>query len=257
MTLRALQRDFRDALLNDAAASGARISKKTSPSGLSVYHHAYRAQLVECLRETFEKLHKWLGDDAFSSAARAHINGHPPHDWTLGAYGEGFDLTLARLYPDDPEVAEMAWLEWALSEAFSGPDAIALSADSVASVDWDNACLEFAPTVRMGKATTNVGAIWSALSAGSVPPAATSLPVTAGMLVWRQDYSPGFRTIDEGEWVALERMMSGTTFGELCFTYVEKLGVQDGVNRAGMLLGQWLHDGLVTGLSEQATRVRP
>lgn len=257
MTLGALQREFRDALLSDADVSGARVGAKTSTPGLSVYHYAYRAQLTACLRETFEKLYVWLGDVAFSEAAHAHIADRPPHGWTLGVYGEGFDLTLSRLYPDDPEVAEMASLEWALSMAFSGPDAIALSADSVAGVGWDNACLEFAPTVHIGRVTTNVGAIWSALSAGSVPPAATTLPETGGMLVWRDDYSPCFRTIDEHEWVAIKRMMSGTTFGELCLAYVEKWGIQHGVDRAGILLGQWLHDGLLTGLSDKASRVQP
>ena len=256
MTLRALQRDFRHALLSNTEVAGAGREKIPS-RGLAVYHYAYRTQLIECLRESFEKLYAWLGDDAFSTAALTHIADHPPHGWTLDAYGEGFDLTLSHLYPDDPEVAEMAWLEWALSTAFSGPDAIALSADTIVAVDWDIACIGFVPTVRMGKITTNVGAIWSALSAASDPPAVTILPEMAGILVWRHDYSPSFRTIDENEWVALKQMLSGTTFGELCVAQVEKWGAEEGVNRAGMLLGQWLLDGLVTSLSDKASLHQP
>ena len=257
MTLHSLQCAFRDALLGDAEGTGVRISEKTSSPGFSVYHYAFRAQLIECLRESFEKLHAWLGDEAFSMAARTHIAEHPPSGWTLDVYGEGFDLTLSRLYPDDPDVAEMASLEWALATVFSGVDAAALSADSIAAANWDNVCIEFAPTVHMIEVKTNVGAIWSALSAGSAPPAVTILPELAGLLVWRHDYSPSFRTIDHEEWVALKRTMSGATFGELCFSHVEKWGAQDGVNRAGMLLGQWLHDGLITGLSEKTPLHQP
>lgn len=242
MTLLAVQRDFRDALLGSA---------DDAAPGLAVYHYAYRAQLIECLRETFEKLHAWLGEDAFSQAALRHITDHPPHGWTLGAYGAGFDMTLSRLYPDDPEVAEMAWLEWSLSTAFSGRDAVPFVAECLPTVDWDRARLAFAPTVGLGKVRTNVGAIWSALSAGIIPPEANILPESAALLVWRHDYSPSFRTIDKDEALALTRMLAGATFGDLCALQIERLGSEEGVRRAGTLLGQWLHDGLITGVTDK------
>lgn len=257
MTLLALQRDFRNMLLGSFPDAGTQLGGMTLSPGLGVYHFAYRAQLIECLRESFEKLHAWLGEDAFTAAARFHIADHHPYGWTLGAYGEGFDLTLRHLYPDDPEAAEMAWLEWALAKAFSGADAIALSANTITVTDWDNACLVFAPTAQIGTVTTNVGAIWSALSAGTCPPAAMPLPEAAELLVWRHDYAPSFRTIDKDEGLALTHMMSGKTFGELCHAQVEQWGALEGVNRAGMLLGQWLHDGLITGLADKEVLRQP
>ena len=251
MTLLSLQRDFRKALLGEVDDAATCIGAETASAGVEVYHYAYRAQLIECLRETFEKLHAWLGEEAFATAALAHIADHPPHGWTLGAYGEGFDVTLSRLYPGDPEVAEMAWLEWSLSIAFSGRDATVIAADTLAKIDWDHARLAFAPTLQLGKTTTNVGAIWSALSTGDVPPAATTLPAPAALIVWKQDYSPSFRTIDEDEETALIQMLGGATFGDLCSLQIEHRGVEEGVSRAGMLLGQWLHDGLITGVSDK------
>jgi hypothetical protein len=85
-----------------------------------VYHYAYRAQLLECLRYTFERVWAWLGDSGFEDAARRHIEAHPPHSWTLSDYGNEFDRTLSGLYPDDREVAELAWLDWPLRRAFDG-----------------------------------------------------------------------------------------------------------------------------------------
>lgn len=252
MSLLATQRRFRAALTGDLEDAAHHFGDTNAAAGLAVYHNAYRVQLVDCLRETFEQLDAWLGSDDFALAALVHIAEHPPHGWTLGVYGEGFDATLARLYPNDPEVAELAWLEWALSIAFTGADGVPLTTNNLPSVDWDRARLDFVPTLQIAEATTNVGAIWSALSAGETPPAAETLPVPAALLVWRQDYVPGFRTIDQDERQALERMMSGAMFGELCLAEVEHWGDEEGVRRSGEYLGQWLHDGLVTGVRKSA-----
>ena len=252
MTLLAMQRSFRSALLGDLGDLATHFEDEAAAKGLAVYHNAYRVQLVDCLRETFERLDAWLGSEAFTLAALVHIAENPPHGWTLGVYGEGFDATLARLYPDDPEVAELAWLEWALSKAFAGADASPLAATDLPAIEWDDARLDFVPTIEIGKASTNAGAIWSALSAGEMPPAAERLLAPAALLIWRQDFTPSFRTIDEGEHQALARMLSGATFGELCLEQVSRWGEDEGVNRAGKLLGQWLHDGLVTGVRDSA-----
>ena len=79
MTLLSIQRGFRAALLGDADDVVARFGDERAAQGLAVYHNAYRVQLVDCLRETFEQLEVWLGDNAFSDAALVHIADNPPH----------------------------------------------------------------------------------------------------------------------------------------------------------------------------------
>jgi hypothetical protein len=242
MTLAAMQRDFR-ALLVDAPND---MQRRVAPgSGLGVYHNAYRVQLADCLRETFEKVFLWLGEDAFLVAARTHIERTPPHGWTLGIYGAGFERTLEVLYPDDPEVAELAWLDWTLCRAFDGFDAVPMSPDSLRELDWDQTQLELAPTLQLCNARTNAGAIWSALSAGNTPPAAAALPTPGAMLVWRQGLTPCFRTIETIERDALAMLLAGETFGAVCTMLVERLGQDAGIQQAGAMLGQWLHDGLI------------
>ena len=110
MSLAELQRDFIDRLLAEPGAAPAQVAARVA-EGFSVYHYAYRSQLVACLKDSYERLWAWLGDDAFEAAARQHIARHPPHSWTLGDYGAGFAQTLAVLYPDDPEVAELGALD--------------------------------------------------------------------------------------------------------------------------------------------------
>ena len=148
---------------------------------LGVYHHAYRAQLLGCLRDTFEKSWSWLGDEAFEAAALAHIEAHPPSSWTLNLYGEDFDRTLAERHPQDPELAELAWLEWSLRRAFDGPDAGVPNPEELAEIDWDNAILHLVPTLKLRHVVSNCAAIWTALSEDRPPPPALTLPAPLAM----------------------------------------------------------------------------
>lgn len=246
MNLAALQRDFRAWLVESDSAAAARIGDRDR-AGLTVYQNNYRSQLVACLEEGFERVHAWLGDGAFLAAAVAHIDATPPSHWTLDAYPAGFVATLVTLYPDDAEVAELAWLDQALTTAFAGPDADPLAPDILATIDWDNVVLQLAPTLAIGEATTNAAAIWSALSAGDTPPPAHMLDEPAALLVWRHDYIPCFRTIDLCEHRMLDRVREGRTFGALCASLTDELGAERSMATAGAVLGQWLRDGLIVG----------
>jgi hypothetical protein len=98
VTLLALQRSMREHLIRGTDEIRTQIHGDPSPR-LAVYHHAYRAQLVDCLRDTFERVWAWLGDAGFEAAARGYIGSHPPHSWTLSDYGDEFDRALSELYP--------------------------------------------------------------------------------------------------------------------------------------------------------------
>ncbi|WP_159982620.1 MULTISPECIES: DNA-binding domain-containing protein [unclassified Novosphingobium] len=246
MNLAALQRDFRGWLVEGSDDAASRIGAAARP-GLAVYQNNYRTQLVACLAETYGHTHAWLGDDAFLAAAITHIDASPPHAWTLDAYPEGFAVTLAGLYPDDGEVAELAALEWALSRAFTAPDAAPMTPGDLAAVDWDTAIIRFTPSLDIIPAATNAAAIWSALAAGETPSTAERLPEPAALVVWRQDFAPSFRTIDAVEEQAIIRCAARQDFTALCGSLIETLGESAGIDRAAALLGQWIGDGLIVG----------
>lgn len=238
MSLQALQADFCAYLLDRPNGIGAEIA-----GDIAVYHHAYRAQLLNSLRDTFEKTWAWLGDDAFDEAARAHIAAHPPKSWTMNDYGAGFDATLASLHPEDAEIAELAWLEWTLRRAFDGPDADPVDQTRLAAIDWDNAMLHFVPTLRLGTVTSNCAALWSSLSENTAPPPAERLPAPAAIRVWRQGLSVRFRTIDPAEEQALRLALEGLEFAEIC-ARAEK------PDEMGRILGSWLQDGLIAEITD-------
>jgi len=247
MSLLTLQRAFR-AYLVDEPGHILHFLGPDGTAGLGVYHNAYRAQLVATLRDSFERTWAWLGDDRFDEAARAHSTLTPPSSWTLGDYGRGFSATLGALYPDDPEIAELAALDWALRRAFDGPDAAPVAAERLSEVDWDKAVIRLVPGVQLLSATTNAAAIWSAIAAGETPPAAEALAEPATIRVWRQEFAPKFATICGAERDAIEAALLGVTFAELCAALAIGEGVAQATETAGWILSEWLRDGLIVAL---------
>jgi len=251
MSLLALQRDMRAWLVGEDGRAAARLGEGGAP-GLRVYLNNYRGQLVACLADSFPNSRSWIGDQAFDRAVALHVDRVPPSSWTLDAYPRDFPATLALLYPDDPEVAELAWIEFALGEAFVAPDARALSIADLTDVDWDAAVLAFTPTLDLGMLSSNAPAIWSALSEGATPPAAELLTEAGAILVWRRDHVSRFRAIDQVEHQALSWARSGMPFAKLCDHMVAAWGEGDGIARAGAMLGGWIADGLIVGVGHSA-----
>ncbi len=247
MSLLAMQRDFRDWLRHEGAAAAGHLVGEAQP-GLLVYQNNYRAQLMDCLAGACEQVRAWIGDEAFFAAAATHVDRTPPGAWTLDAYPAGFPATLAEVCTDSPEVAELAWLEVALAEVFVGPDSPSMSPAALADISWDRAVLLLAPTARTRCLTTNAASIWSALTAGGEPPAAATLAVPSPLLIWRSGFTSCFRTMDADEAAALAAAAAGETYEMICARLVARHGEEGGVDRAGKLLGQWLRDGLVTGI---------
>ena len=244
MSLLALQRNFQDWLTNESTDASARFGVQAR-AGLAVYLNNYRAQLMTCLAESFPAVRSWLGDPQFNATAATHIDRAPPHAWTLDAYASGFPETLDVLHPGQPHVGELARLELALAAAFVGPDAAAVDTTALGDVDWDGAIIVLAPTFVMLPVTTNVCAIWSAISAQEPVPMPQSLPEGSRIAVWRKQLTPSFRAVTSEEAVALGQARDGRCFGDICASLVQRMGEGPGIDAAGAMLAQWLAEGSI------------
>ncbi|MDE2041610.1 MAG: putative DNA-binding domain-containing protein [Alphaproteobacteria bacterium] len=243
MSLSALQRAMGDFLV-DATANDFATQMHNAP-GLHVYRNNYRSTLLACIRDTYEKCWAWMGDDAFDMAAHTHIDAKPPTSWTLDAYGHDFPDTLRALYPEDPEIADMAWLEWAMRRAFDGADATPVDVAQLDGVNWEQVCFTMIPTLKLGDVTTNAAALWSALDAEETPPRVETFPAPVTLCVWRQDLSPCFRTLKTTDAQILRMAHGGASFGSICDLLARQNGVTEAANLAGAALGQWLSDGFI------------
>jgi hypothetical protein len=247
MNLAQWQQAFRTWLVSASDPSAALLGNKAA--GLAVYQNNYRAQLVGCLEQVFPNLRRWVGEEAFLAACVTHIDTHPPHAWTLDAYPEGFHQTLSELFPNNPDVHELAWIESSLNEAFVAADATPLSLDALASVDWDTTSLQLTPSLRCCVLTTNAEAIWSALWQETPTPEAVMLAETAGLLVWRRQFTSRLRQVDALELQALVHLQGDGSFAGLCEFLVARLGEEEGVGRAGAWLAGWIGSELIVGLA--------
>jgi Putative DNA-binding domain len=253
MNLLDMQRTLREWLTAESEAAAAHLGEAAAP-GLAVHLNTYRGQLLSCLSETFGTVRAWLGDTAFEAAAATHIDRIPPSSWTLDDYARDFPQTLANLYPQDPEVVELASLERTLAEVFTAQDCTPVTPETVdqdewGKIDWERATLRLVPTLIQLPLTTNAAAIWSAIQADKKPPAAALLDAPTRLALWRRGFTPTFRTLDANEALALHQVSAGTSFGELCALQVERWGEAQGPQMAAAWLGQWLRDGLIVEIT--------
>jgi hypothetical protein len=248
MNLHAMQKDFRRWLTKADGPAAHRLAG-ADRRGLDVYQNNYRVQLVGCLETTYLHLRALIGDAAFRHAAVHHVTRHPPHAWTLDAYGAGFERTLRAIWPDNPAWHELAWLEWALATAFVVRDTAPLDPSRLTAVDWDRARLDFAPSLHLARLTTNAADIWSALQAGEPSPATTLLPAPMGVAVWRRGFVARLRVLDPPAYDALVLARAEHSFGAPCAMLVEHLGADEGVAQAGALLADWIGSELLVRVS--------
>lgn len=240
MSLATLQRAFQAHLIAGDGAVAAFVAPAMH-RGLPVYAFAYRATLRAALRDTFEKTQLWLGEDAFDAAADAYIDATPSHSWTLSTYGDRFAAHLAATMPNDPETGEIAWLDWALRSAFAAGAVETLEPSALADVAWETATLSLAPHLAFCMVETNVIEVWNGLP--DAPIAAARLDAPAGLIVWRNDMTPEFRSAEPLEIEALSLLARGQTFAAMCEAVAEKGGDADVIGR---YLARWLGDALVS-----------
>lgn len=245
MSLLALQRDFRDWLVTGEDSAAAALG---GGPGTAVYQNNYRTALVSSLAETFQRLVLWLGEEDFEMAAARYIDARPPSSWTLDAYGEDFTDFVATLWPDDPEVAEIALIDWTVGQVFVGPDAEALAPEALAVADWETAVIHAVPSLLVMPIRTNADAIWQALATDETPPPAEMAPRGTALLVWRQGLEPVFRRAEAHERDVLAWSAAGEGFAAVCARLADTLGEEAAVTTAGTLLGRWLAEGMIAAV---------
>jgi hypothetical protein len=219
-----------------------------SEAGLAVYRNNFVVQLHACLRESFPRLGAWLGDENFANAADKYIDTYPPKSWTLGDFGRHFPAALQAIFPADPEVAELAWIDLSLEQAFVAADRDPVAPADTTGTDWDSACIRFVPSVRFTVAKTNSAAIWNALAKDQVPPPVSPLTESGGLLVWRLGYEPCLRELDGNEIAAIALCGAGMSFRDLCAMLAREVDDDEAARQAGTMLGRWLADGLIADL---------
>jgi hypothetical protein len=254
MTLAAQQHAFMAQILAEDQALPPHWDARMA-AGLDIYRNAYRARLVEALRDTFPRTAKWVADEAFAQAAAHHLIASPPSGWTLDLVGQGFAETLGELFGDNPEVAELAWLEWAMHLAFVAADRSPLDAPGFAAAvsasefDWSDLRLELIPGIHWRQVRYDCVALWRDLGNDNEAACAHAPGSPTCCVVWRDGHQPVCALWDSADSQVLEDFAKGHSFGQVCAQIAEHWPQEEALAKAGAALSKLVTSGMVAAIN--------
>lgn len=228
-------------------------SKETRDVLLGVYQNAYVLRLIEFLKNDFEKVNVYLGDEGFEAAARAYVVAHPSDNPNARWFGRHFPAFISETepYAGNPEIGELARFEYALLTSFDAPDAPPVSMDDLTQIapeDWPRLQFEPHPSVLRADFSTNAVDIWKAFSQNheATPPDARTLEQPEQIIVYRDCLQPKFRNLSHEEAMMWDEAAKGAPFGTLCEMVAAYGGEEEAALRAAAYLKGWVESGLLT-----------
>lgn len=258
--LAARQNAFLDAILDENAPLPTGWGNSQA-AGMAVYRGNYRSALMETLASTYERTSRYIGPDGFRQASINHVITHPPSGWTIDEAGLGFEQSCLELFPNNPEVAELAWLEWSMLTLVTAPDTQPIGPEDfgAASADfgdeeWSGLTLAFQPRATARLVSHNLTALWKALGEDGLDIPLAQLETPQSCLVWREGERPTFILAEADHVAAFEVMQSGASYSDVIGALLGDAeptpdAIQDAAMRAGGLLGRWLQEGLLIAIN--------
>jgi hypothetical protein len=216
---------------------------------LDVYADMYFYRIRDCLKDDFPSVSAVIGEAAFHNLITDYLLVHPSTHFSLRDVGRHLPA-FARTHglgAQCPYLADLALLEWSILEAFDAPDAEPINPASLATVPadrWAELRFNVTPSLRMLRVWWPAHEVWARTQrqeeVGEVCATETLIRV------WRQNFRVFHRAIDDTERAALEALIQGATFAEICEPIAVAAGDVAGAERAVALLQDWLADGLLT-----------
>ena len=255
-TLAQLQRDYKrylfagDDRIVDSIVDTEQLAARDR---LEIYANAYRSRLREALSAEYPVTKQVVGDGPFIDLLDAYIDANPSTSFTLRGFGAKFGAFVESKadLPNRAFVAELAAFEWALVVAFDARDAgVATVADlaEISPETWPTLELLPHPSARVVDLRFDTVDVWNAARAGGTPPAPRRLTAAGACLVWRQELTTVFRTIERAERDAWDVLAAGGPFAAMCDALLESLVPADVPLHAATMVRNWLDAGLIEAL---------
>lgn len=216
---------------------------------VQIYNDGYFARLVECLTDDYPALSYALGEETFSTLARAYIDRRPSRSRSLNAYGEHLaSFCRARPEPWAAFAADLARLEWALVEVVHEPASVSLAPDALAripAVRWQTARLLPSPGLRVLGFDHPVNDFFQAFRDERSPePPAPAPSATAvyrqGLALWRMGLEPRAALL-------LKDLLSGVPLAVAVATLDKRSQAAGTSNDLAQALPQWLGSWVQSG----------
>lgn len=217
---------------NHCEAVIGRSRSLTSVERLSIYHNAYFARLLECLRSIYPMVCKTTGEEVFDALAVGYLHAHPSRSYTLDRLGDDFARYLDETRPDRDEAGEpteawpdflmdLARLEWAIGEVFDGPGIegqTTLAAEQLLAIGperWPAVRLTPAPCLRTLSFQFPVNDYFTAVRESPADADPPSLPDAepTWLALSRRDFVVRRHALDEAQYDLLSALAGGHPIG--------------------------------------------
>ncbi|HUB92256.1 MAG TPA: DNA-binding domain-containing protein [Dyella sp.] len=253
-SLQALQQQMLQAVLaeNPPALSIIRDNGiADARSRLAVYQHGYRVRLRDALQAEFTGLRSMAGR-RFGAMLDKYIAAHPSEHYNIRWYGAGLAAFLGYAHPwrDQPQFADMARLDWAISVAFDAADETHANVADLSTVPpdaWPALRLSLQQNLHVLDCRCNADAFRRAADHARPRPRLRHFEQARQILVWRKDTTVHYRRLDEDEWQVLGAAIRGESFAALCAGLAAHHGETAAMPRMAVMLQGWLAAGLIRG----------
>lgn len=251
-SLQALQQEMLQAVLSDATPTVRQLrgdARADAGTRLDIYRHGYRIRLREALAVEYPGL-ALLAGKRFSTLLENYVEAHPSGHYNIRWHGAGLAAFLDYGLPwrEKPELADMARLDWAISTVFDAPDEPALALTDMAAVPptaWAELVLEPQPHLQVLSTPYNVEVFRRAADQALMRPRLRRYSKMRHLLVWRQEWTVRYRSMESDELAVLTEAIAGKPFSELCECLAQFHGEDDAMARMATLLHGWVDAGLL------------
>lgn len=193
---------------------------------LEIYHQAYFARLLECLRHEYSVLTAALGEELFDAFAAGYLESHPSTSYSLEFLGAAFPEYLAATRPSQDAGATADWpafmidlarMERVVNEVFDGPGVEGeplLDSRQLAGISpekWPAARLVCVPCLRVLALQFSVNDYFTSVRQGRTVPVPQSAPEFVA--VTRRDYRVLRYTLDRAQYELLKVLIAGEPVG--------------------------------------------
>jgi len=255
-TLRHLQNNFQAYLVKGKTAIEKNIvgtEKVSVATRLGIYGHAYCARLIDALADNYPVLRTYLGQEWFEEMAQAYLVKYPSTYRSIRWFGEDLEkfLTNEKEYQVQPYLAEIAAFEWKLSLVFDAADSETLRQEDLAKIapeQWMDLRFRPHPSLHRIDLSWNVVPIWQALNEENPPPDPQKSATKVPYVLWRRDLINRFSSVPADEAWALDAILKGLDFGEICEGLCEWVAEEEAGLRMASLLKGWIQSGLLASV---------
>ena len=209
-------------LSENATNLGAAAAHSMHSRGLKAYKTNGHMLAERALFAAYPVVAQLLGTESTADLARALWHAHPPVLGDLALWGDALPEFLAHSsqLQDEPYLADVARVEWALHRGATAADALPdlASLSLLTTQDPDQLRLRLAPGSAVFRCAWPVASIWGAHVHGSPSLEEAGAELGAGVaqnvLVWRQGLRPQCRQVLPDEADLLDALLAGVALGQ-------------------------------------------